>query len=62
MPQVVRPRIAVLHGTHPASPLPLPQRFRSLADREAVEVLHRAARVLVASLPVLTDRLVEALY
>ncbi|MFD8437159.1 PucR family transcriptional regulator [Streptomyces microflavus] len=60
MPQVVRPRIAVLHGTHPASPLP--QRFRSLADREAVEVLHRAARVLVASLPVLTDRLVEALY
>ncbi|MFJ7056763.1 PucR family transcriptional regulator [Streptomyces microflavus] len=60
MPQVVRPRIAVLHGTHPASPLP--QRFRSLADRDAVEVLHRAARVLVASLPVLTDRLVEALY
>lgn len=60
MPQVVRPRIAVLHGTHPASPLP--QRFRSLADREAVDVLHRAARVLVASLPVLTDRLVEALY
>lgn len=60
MPQVVRPRFAVLHGTHPAAPLP--QRFRSLADREAVEVLHRAARVLVASLPVLTDRLVEALY
>ncbi|MEW2070453.1 helix-turn-helix domain-containing protein [Streptomyces sp. NPDC007346] len=60
MPQVVRPRIAVLHGTHPAAPLP--QRFRSLADREAVEVLHRAARVLVASLPVLTDRLVDALY
>ncbi|WP_324793312.1 helix-turn-helix domain-containing protein [Streptomyces cyaneofuscatus] len=60
MPQVVRPRFAVLHGTHPAAPLP--QRFRSLADRAAVEVLHRAARVLVASLPVLTDRLVEALY
>ncbi|MET9924862.1 MULTISPECIES: helix-turn-helix domain-containing protein [unclassified Streptomyces] len=60
MPQVVRPRFAVLHGTHAAAPLP--QRFRSLADREAVEVLHRAARVLVASLPVLTDRLVEALY
>jgi len=60
MPQVVRSRIAVLHGTQPASPLP--QHFRSLADREAVEVLHRAARVLVASLPALTDRLVEALY
>ncbi|MET9092612.1 helix-turn-helix domain-containing protein [Streptomyces cyaneofuscatus] len=60
MPQVVRPRFAVLHGTHPAAPLP--QRFRSLADRAAVEVLHRAARVLVASLPVLTDRLVDALY
>ncbi len=60
MPQLVRPRFAVLHGTHPAAPLP--QRFRSLADREAVEVLHRAARVLVASLPALTDRLVEALY
>lgn len=60
MPQVVRSRIAVLHGTHPAAPLP--QRFRSLADREAVEVLHRAARLLVASLPALTDRLVEALH
>ncbi|MEV4878395.1 PucR family transcriptional regulator [Streptomyces cyaneofuscatus] len=60
MPQVVRSRIAVLHGAHPAAPLP--RSFRSLADREAVEVLHRAARVLVASLPVLTDRLVEALY
>ncbi|MFJ9306469.1 PucR family transcriptional regulator [Streptomyces cyaneofuscatus] len=60
MPQVVRSRIAVLHGAHPATPLP--RSFRSLADRAAVEVLHRAARVLVASLPVLTDRLVEALY
>lgn len=60
MPQLVRPRFAALHGTHHATPLP--QRFRSLADREAVEVLHRAARVLVASLPALTDRLVEALY
>ncbi|WP_406251490.1 helix-turn-helix domain-containing protein [Streptomyces cyaneofuscatus] len=60
MPQVVRSRIAVLHGAHPAAPLP--RSFRSLADRAAVEVLHRAARVLVASLPVLTDRLVEALY
>ncbi|WP_411078556.1 PucR family transcriptional regulator [Streptomyces sp. cmx-18-6] len=60
MHQVVRSRIAVLHGTPSATPLP--QRFRSLADREAVEVLHRAARVLVASLPALTDRLVEALY
>ncbi|MBT2425678.1 helix-turn-helix domain-containing protein [Streptomyces sp. ISL-112] len=60
MPQVVRSRIAVLHGAHPEAPLP--RSFRSLADREAVEVLHRAARVLVASLPVLTERLVEALY
>ncbi|MFD3646790.1 PucR family transcriptional regulator [Streptomyces cyaneofuscatus] len=60
MPQVVRSRIAVLQGAHPAAPLP--RSFRSLADRAAVEVLHRAARVLVASLPVLTDRLVEALY
>ncbi|WP_204163031.1 PucR family transcriptional regulator [Streptomyces sp. CS131] len=59
MPQVVRSRIGALHG----SPVPpLPHRFRSLADRESVEVLHRAARVLVASLPALTDRLVEALY
>ncbi|MFI7893208.1 PucR family transcriptional regulator [Streptomyces sp. CACIS-1.16CA] len=59
MPQVVRSRIGALHG----SPIPpLPHRFRSLADRESVEVLHRAARVLVASLPALTDRLVEALY
>ncbi|MFE8913363.1 PucR family transcriptional regulator [Streptomyces globisporus] len=60
MPQVVRSRIGALHGRSPVPPLP--HRFRSLADREAVEVLHRAARVLVASLPALTDRLVEALY
>ncbi|MEI7029809.1 helix-turn-helix domain-containing protein [Streptomyces pratensis] len=60
MPQVVRSRIAVPHGTPSAAPSP--QRFRSLADREAVEVLHRAARVLVASLPALTDRLVASLY
>ncbi|MFK0183186.1 PucR family transcriptional regulator [Streptomyces rubiginosohelvolus] len=60
MPQVVRSRSGALHGPSPVPPLP--HRFRSLADREAVEVLHRAARVLVASLPALTDRLVEALY
>ncbi|MER7698229.1 helix-turn-helix domain-containing protein [Streptomyces sp. NPDC096095] len=60
MPQVVRSRSGALHGPPPATPLP--PRFRSLAGREAVEVLHRAARVLVASLPALTDRLVEALY
>ncbi len=60
MPQVVRSRIGELHGA--PSVTPLPQRLRSLADREAVEVLHRAARVLVASLPALTDRLVEALH
>ncbi|MET9766846.1 helix-turn-helix domain-containing protein [Streptomyces sp. NPDC006415] len=60
MPQVVRSRIGAQHGPSPVPPLP--DRFRSLADREAVDVLHRAARVLVASLPALTDRLVEALY
>ncbi|MGW4629637.1 PucR family transcriptional regulator [Streptomyces rubiginosohelvolus] len=60
MPQVVRSRNGALHGPCPVPPLP--HRFRSLADRESVEVLHRAARVLVASLPALTDRLVEALY
>ncbi|MFE3430788.1 helix-turn-helix domain-containing protein [Streptomyces sp. NPDC059171] len=60
MPQVVRSRTGALRGSSPVPPLP--HRFRSLADREAVEVLHRAARVLVASLPALTDRLVEALY
>ncbi|MEU0146739.1 helix-turn-helix domain-containing protein [Streptomyces sp. NPDC006288] len=59
MPQVVRSRIRALHGPPPVSPLP--RRFRSLADREAVAVLHRAARVLLEALPELTDRLVEAL-
>ncbi|MBM7438390.1 CdaR family transcriptional regulator [Streptomyces sp. HB132] len=59
MPQVVRTRIRALHGPPPVAPLPL--RVRSLADREAVAVLHRAARVLLESLPELTDRLVEAL-
>ncbi|GAA2954735.1 MULTISPECIES: helix-turn-helix domain-containing protein [Streptomycetaceae] len=59
MPQVVRSRIRALHGPPPVAPLP--HRFRSLADREAVAVLHRAARVLLDSLPELTDRLVEAL-
>ncbi|MCX4677958.1 helix-turn-helix domain-containing protein [Streptomyces sp. NBC_01433] len=60
MPQVVRSRIGAPHG--PPSVAPSPRRFRSLADREAVEVLHRAARVLVAALPELTERLVDALY
>ncbi|MGW4230643.1 helix-turn-helix domain-containing protein [Streptomyces sp. NPDC004980] len=59
MPQVVRSRIRALHGPPPVAPLP--HRFRSLADREAVAVLHRAAHVLLESLPELTDRLVEAL-
>ncbi|MFJ7628175.1 PucR family transcriptional regulator [Streptomyces sp. NPDC097595] len=59
MPQVVRPRVRALHTPPPADPAP--RRFRSLADREAVAVLHRAARVLVAALPELTDRMVEAL-
>ncbi|MGW2276908.1 PucR family transcriptional regulator [Streptomyces sp. NPDC001770] len=60
MPQVVRPRIRALHTTPPVAPLP--KRFRSLADRESVEVLHRSARVLLDELPELTERLVEALY
>ncbi|MFE4453938.1 PucR family transcriptional regulator [Streptomyces sp. NPDC056796] len=59
MPQVVRSRIRALHG--PPSVTPSPLRARSLADREAVAVLHRAARVLLEALPELTDRLVEAL-
>ncbi|MFB8089354.1 helix-turn-helix domain-containing protein [Streptomyces sp. NPDC055992] len=59
MPQVVRSRVRALHAPPPV--VPVPHRFRSLADREAVAVLHRAARVLVAALPELTDRLVEAL-
>ncbi|WP_329227717.1 helix-turn-helix domain-containing protein [Streptomyces sp. NBC_01460] len=59
MPQVVRSRIRALHGPPPVAPLP--HRARSLADREAVAVLHRAARVLLEALPELTDRLVEAL-
>ncbi|MFD6532253.1 PucR family transcriptional regulator [Streptomyces sp. NPDC060184] len=60
MPQVVRPRIRALHTPPPVAPLP--RRFRSLADRESVEVLHRSARVLLEELPELTERLVEALY
>ncbi|WLQ43614.1 helix-turn-helix domain-containing protein [Streptomyces laculatispora] len=59
MPQVVRSRVRALHGPPPVAPVP--RRFRSLADREAVAVLHRAARVLIEALPELTDRLVEAL-
>ncbi|MFI6859273.1 PucR family transcriptional regulator [Streptomyces sp. NPDC050421] len=59
MPQVVRSRVRALHGPPPVAPMP--RRFRSLADREAVAVLHRAARALVEALPELTDRLVEAL-
>ncbi|MFE9727274.1 PucR family transcriptional regulator [Streptomyces sp. NPDC005794] len=59
MPQVVRSRIRALHGPPPVAPLP--HRVRSLADPEAVAVLHRAARGLLEALPELTDRLVEAL-
>ncbi|MEU5659505.1 helix-turn-helix domain-containing protein [Streptomyces sp. NPDC047737] len=59
MPQVVRSRIRALHGPPPVTPMP--HRARSLADRDAVAVLHRAARVLLDTLPELTDRLVEAL-
>ncbi|MFF5338745.1 PucR family transcriptional regulator [Streptomyces sp. NPDC013181] len=59
MPQVVRSRVTALHAAAPVAAVP--RRFRSLADRDAVAVLHRAARVLVAALPELTNRLVEAL-
>ncbi|MEU1212355.1 PucR family transcriptional regulator [Streptomyces sp. NPDC005791] len=59
MPQVVRSRIRALHGPPPVAPSP--HRVRSLADREAVAVLHRAAQGLLEALPELTDRLVEAL-
>ncbi|WP_406005271.1 helix-turn-helix domain-containing protein [Streptomyces sp. NBC_00637] len=40
---------------------PHPQHVRSLIDADALRVLHRAARVLLADLPDLTDRLVAAL-
>ncbi|ROQ69664.1 PucR-like helix-turn-helix protein [Streptomyces sp. 840.1] len=59
MPQVVRSRVRAVHGPPPVAPVP--RRFRSLADRDAVAALHRAARVLIEALPELTDRLVEAL-
>ncbi|MGW0869650.1 PucR family transcriptional regulator [Streptomyces sp. NPDC002740] len=42
-------------------PRPHPQPVRSLIDADALRVLHRAARVLLADLPDLTDRLVAAL-
>ncbi|MGW6921184.1 PucR family transcriptional regulator [Streptomyces sp. NPDC054950] len=42
-------------------PRPHPQHVRSLIDADALRVLHRAARVLLADLPDLTDRLVAAL-
>ena len=40
---------------------PHPRRVRSLIDADALQALHRAARVLLADLPDLTDRLVAAL-
>ncbi|WP_314220084.1 PucR family transcriptional regulator [Streptomyces zaehneri] len=42
-------------------PRPHPRHVRSLIDADALRVLHRAARVLLADLPDLTDRLVAAL-
>ncbi|MDQ0585059.1 PucR family transcriptional regulator [Streptomyces rishiriensis] len=42
-------------------PRPHPHHVRSLIDADALRVLHRAARVLLADLPDLTDRLVTAL-
>ena len=47
----------------PSAPAPRqrPQPGRSLIDADALRVLHRAARVLLADLPDLTDRLVAAI-
>ncbi|MFE1440457.1 helix-turn-helix domain-containing protein [Streptomyces sp. NPDC058739] len=46
------------HRTVPAVvPAPRTRPVRSLIDAEAITVLHRAARVLLADLPELTDRL-----
>ncbi|WP_062643460.1 PucR family transcriptional regulator [Streptomyces maremycinicus] len=42
-------------------PRPHPPHVRSLIDADALRVLHRAARALLADLPDLTDRLVAAL-
>ncbi|MET7651975.1 helix-turn-helix domain-containing protein [Streptomyces sp. NPDC005486] len=48
-------------ATAAPGPRPHPQPVRSLIDADALRVLHRAARVLLADLPDLTDRLVAAL-
>ncbi|MFF4656011.1 PucR family transcriptional regulator [Streptomyces sp. NPDC001381] len=40
---------------------PRPRRVRSLIDADALQVLHRATRTLLADLPGLTDRLVATL-
>ncbi|GGT16808.1 helix-turn-helix domain-containing protein [Streptomyces chromofuscus] len=62
MQQALRPRTAF--RTAPgAAPQPQPRTRpgRSLIDADALRVLHRAARVLLADLPELTDRLVAVL-
>ncbi|MFI6035031.1 PucR family transcriptional regulator [Streptomyces sp. NPDC051315] len=49
--------------TGPAGPAlrPRPPRMRSLIDADALDVLHRAARILLDDLPDLTDGLVAAI-
>ncbi|MFI9544037.1 PucR family transcriptional regulator [Streptomyces sp. NPDC052016] len=65
MHHALRPRTAL----RPAGPggaagpalRPRPPRVRSLIDADALDVLHRAARVLLDDLPDLTDRLVAVI-
>ncbi|MFG2281513.1 PucR family transcriptional regulator [Streptomyces asoensis] len=67
MHQALRSRSAFRPASGaPAAPGPRqhpqhPRQVRSLIDADALRVLHRAARVLLADLPDLTDRLVAAL-
>ncbi|MFI8193615.1 PucR family transcriptional regulator [Streptomyces sp. NPDC085946] len=60
MHHAVRPRTVLRPGPAPAARTRNP-RVRSLIDADALHVLHRAARVLLADLPQLTDRLVAVL-
>ncbi|MFI9611853.1 helix-turn-helix domain-containing protein [Streptomyces sp. NPDC052023] len=60
MQQALRPRTA-FRSAPGAVPQPRTRPGRSLIDADALRVLHRAARVLLADLPELTDRLVAVL-
>ncbi|MEU5110935.1 helix-turn-helix domain-containing protein [Streptomyces longwoodensis] len=61
MQYAVRPRAAVRPAPFVPAVRPRPRRGRSLIDADALDVLHRAARVLLDDLADLTDRLVVAL-